>query len=123
MANLAALIGQQWSVEGDKAIEPIASGFWGPFALGLAAAAVGAIAYGSFIDPANNEVIPSYQVAPDSAGATLLSNYQLMQTPCGPPNLVAIFGPDNTVICAQPNGLVGPGEYDVDSSNLSLVSQ
>jgi hypothetical protein len=73
MANLAALIGHQWFVEGDQAIEPIASGFWGPFALGLAAAAVGAIAYGSFIDPANNEVIPSYQVAPDSAGATLLS--------------------------------------------------
>jgi hypothetical protein len=98
-------------------------GFWGPFALGVAAAALGADAYGSFADPATNSIFPSYQVTPGSPGAALLENYQLTQTPCGPPGLVVIFGPDNSVICAAPNDLVGPGEYDLDSSNLTLVSQ
>jgi hypothetical protein len=36
---------------------------------------------------------------------------------------VVIFGPDNSVICAAPNDIVGPGEYDLDSSTLTLVSQ
>jgi hypothetical protein len=103
-------------------------GFWGPFAFGLAAAAIGAALYGTFLDPATNEYVTSYQVAEGSPGATLLENYQLTQTPCGPPNLVVIFGPDenggdDSVICAYPNNLVGPGEYDVDPSTLTLVSQ
>jgi hypothetical protein len=98
-------------------------GFWGPFALGAAAAALGAAAFGTFTDPSNNALLTSYQVAPGSPGAALLENYQLTQTPCGPPDLVVIFGPDNSVICAAPNNLVGPGEYDLDSSNLTLVSQ
>jgi hypothetical protein len=98
-------------------------GFWGPFSLGVAAAALGAAAFGTYTDPASNVYYPSYQVAPGSPGATMLENYQLAQTPCGPPGLVVIFGPDNSVICAAPNDLVGPGEYDLDSSNLTLVSQ
>jgi hypothetical protein len=98
-------------------------GFWGPFALGAAAAAFGAAAYGSFDDPATNQIYPSYEVEPNSPGAQLLANYQLTQTPCGPPNLVVIFGPDGSLICADPSGLVGPGEYDLDPSNLTLVSQ
>jgi len=90
-------------------------GFWGPFAFDLIAAA-----FGSYDE--NNQVYDSYQVLPDSPGADLLANYQLTQTPCGPPNLVVIWGPDNSVICAFPNDLVGPGEYDVDPTTLSLVS-
>jgi hypothetical protein len=98
-------------------------GFWGPFAFGATAVALGAAAYGSFVDPAANAEFPSYQVAPGSPGAALLENYNLTQTPCGPPDLVVIFGPDNSVICAAPNDLVGSGEYELDSSNLTLVSQ
>jgi hypothetical protein len=98
-------------------------GFWGPFALGAAAAAIGTAGFGSFTDPSTNSLLTSYQVAPGSPGAALLENYQLTQTPCGPPGLVVIFGPDNSVICAAPSNLVGPGEYDLDSSNLTLVSQ
>ena len=98
-------------------------GFWGPFAFGVAAAVLGVAAYGTYLDPTSNVYFPSYQVAPGSPGVTLLENYQLTQTPCGPPGLVVIFGPDNSVICAAPNDLVGPGAYDLDPSNLTLVSQ
>jgi hypothetical protein len=98
-------------------------GFWGAFALGAASAALDAAAYGSFTDPDNGQPINSYEVAPGSPGAVLLANYGLTQTPCGAPGLVVIFGPDNSVICARPNDLVGPGNYDLDSSDLTLVSQ
>jgi hypothetical protein len=96
-------------------------GFWGSFALGAAAVALGAAAFGA-LDYDNNQYT-SYQVAPDSPGATLLENYGLTQTPCGPPDLVVIFGPDNSVICADPNATVGPGQYDLDPSTLTIVSQ
>jgi hypothetical protein len=91
-------------------------GFWGPFALGAAAAALfGSIYY-------NDETLESYQVEPDSPGAQLLENYQLTQVSCGPPDLVVIFGVDNSVICAEPNDLVAAGEYQLDPSQLTIVS-
>jgi hypothetical protein len=98
-------------------------GFWGPFALGAAAVALGAALDGAYDDPTNNAAIPSYAVAPDSPGAELLASYQLTQTPCGPAGLVVIFGPNDSVICADPNTLVGPGEYDLDPATLTLESQ
>jgi hypothetical protein len=91
-------------------------GFWGPFALGVATAAIfGSIYY-------DDETLDSYQVYADTPGAQLLENYQLTQVPCGPPDLVVIFGPDNSVICAEPNNLVSPGEYQLDPSDLTIVS-
>jgi hypothetical protein len=78
------------------------NGFWGPLAYGLSAAA--------------------YLVAEGSPGAKLLHAYSLTQTPCGPPNLVEIFGPDGTEICAFPNALVAPGQYYVDPDTLTLYS-
>ncbi|HEY5348689.1 MAG TPA: hypothetical protein VIJ64_03120, partial [Candidatus Lustribacter sp.] len=77
-------------------------GFWGPYALGLA--------------------VGSYLVEPDTPGAQLLEEYDLTQTLCGPPNLVEIFGPDGSEICAFPNDLVGPGQYQVDPTTLTLIS-
>jgi hypothetical protein len=77
-------------------------GFWGPFAFGLA--------------------LGDYIAEPDTPGYILLENYGLTQTPCGPPNLVVIFGPDGSEICAYPNNLVAPGEYSVDPTTLTLVS-
>ena len=77
-------------------------GFWGPWAIGLA--------------------IGSYFVQPETPGAELLAEYGLTQTPCGPPNLVEIFGPDGSEICAYPNDLVGPGQYQVDPQTLTLIS-
>lgn len=93
-------------------------GFWGAFAIGAASAAV----YGSIV-AANNVTYSSYQVAPESPGAKLLSSYQLTQTPCGPPNLVVVYGPNNSVICASPNNLVSAGNYSVNSQTLTLVSE
>ena len=84
-------------------------GFWGLFTVNLA-----------FNEPAPANYY--YQVAPASPGAQLLANYGLTQTDCNQPNLVDITGPDGSEICAYPNDEVGPGQYNVDPSTLSLVS-
>jgi hypothetical protein len=92
-------------------------GFWGAFAVGAATAAVmGSIYY-------NNQRYNSYQVSAGSPGAQLLSNYGLQQVPCGPPGLVVIYGPNNGVICANPNARVAAGTYAVNENNLTLQSQ
>jgi hypothetical protein len=90
-------------------------GFWGPFAFTLAFATFGAFDW-------NGYNYDSYQVQPGTPGAQLLVAYQLTQTPCGPQNLVVIWGPDNSVICAYPNDLVSPGQYTIDPTTLTLVS-
>ncbi len=82
-------------------------GFWGAFSLGLAF----------------NNNADYYQVAQASPGSQLLANYGLQQTDCNQPNLVDISGPDGSQICAYPNDEVAPGQYQVDPSTLSLVSQ
>jgi len=92
-------------------------GFWGPWAL---AGLPTAVYFGAI--PDGQIVYPSYQAEPDSPGAQLLQDYGLQQTPCGPPDLVVIWGPDNSVICAVPNSTVGPGNYTVDPETFSLVS-
>jgi len=93
-------------------------GFWGAFAL---AALSDALLFGSVIDDQDQLIYPSYQIQPDTPGWDLLQDYELQQTPCGPPNLVVIWGPDNSVICAVPNDQVGPGNYQVDPSTFTLV--
>jgi hypothetical protein len=95
-------------------------GFWGAFAIGVTSAAVGAAVYGSIVS--NNVTYTSYQVAPSSPGATFLSNYQLTQVQCGPPGLVVVYGPSNSVICANPNHLVSAGYYELDTQTLSITS-
>jgi hypothetical protein len=95
-------------------------GFWGPWAVGALA---GAVYFGSIVDDQAQLAYPSYQVEPDSPGAQLLQNYALQQTPCGPPGLVVIWGPDNSVICAFPNDNVGPGDYQLDPTTLTIVSE
>ena len=91
-------------------------GFWGAMAIGVTSAAV----YGSIV--ANNQKYTSYQVQPSSPGATFLSNYQLTQVQCGAPGLVIVYGPSNSVICAQPNNLVAAGTYQLNTETLSLTS-
>ena len=92
--------------------------FWGAYYVGAATV----VAYGSVV-AANNATIASYQVEPQSPGAKLLASYKLTQTQCGPPNLVVIFGPNDSVICAKPNQLVAAGHYSVDPTTLTIVSQ
>jgi hypothetical protein len=79
--------------------------------------------FGSIVDYQDQAIYPSYQIEPSSPGAELLQNYGLQQTECGPPNLVVIWGPDNSVICAYPNDLVGAGNYELDPTTLTIVSQ
>lgn len=92
-------------------------GFWGAFAIGAASA----FFYGQIA--AQNQTYYSYGVAPGSPGAQLLQNYNLTQTDCSQPDLVVIYGPTDSVICAYPSDLVGPGSYSVDPSGLTLTSQ
>jgi hypothetical protein len=92
-------------------------GFWGPFAVGAATAALmGSVVYA-------NQTYTSYEISSGSPGATLLSNYGLQQVPCGPPGLVVIYGPSFGVICANPNGRVAAGSYAVNTDTLTLQSQ
>ena len=95
-------------------------GLWGAFAIGVTSAAVSAAVYGSIVS--NNVTYTSYQVQPSSPGATFLSNYQLTQVQCGPPGLVVVYGPSNSLICANPNNLVAAGYYQLNTETLSLTS-
>lgn len=94
-------------------------GFWGPFWGGMATAVV----FGEIVDEETNETEQSYQVQPDSPGAKVLASYELTQTQCGQQGLVVVHGPDNSVICATPNSRVAAGNYDLDVSNLTIVSR
>lgn len=114
--------GPAWGWNGGYAWYPApyywGGGFWGAFAIGATSAAV----YGSVV-AANNATYTSYQVQPDSPGAKLLASYNLTQVPCGPPNLVVIYGPNNSAICARPNNLVAAGNYSIDNQTLTIVSE
>jgi len=81
-----------------------------------------AAVFGIWDDPVTHEHITSYEVQPNSPGASLLSSYQLTQVQCGPQGLVVIYGPENSVICANPNHLVQAGEYELNSETLSLTN-
>ena len=94
-------------------------GFWGPWAL---ASLSGAVFFGSLLDAQDRWVVPSYQAESDSPGWHLLADYGLQQTPCGRQNLVDIWGPDNSLICALPNDAVATGDYEVDPATLTLVA-
>ncbi len=85
-------------------------------AIGVTSAAV----YGSIVG-SNGTTYNSYHVEPNTPGSTFLSNYQLVQVECGGSNQVVVYGPQNSVICASPNNLVGAGNYQLDSQTLSLT--
>ena len=93
-------------------------GFWGAMAVGATSAAI----FGSIVNSTTHETVTSYQAQPSSPGATLLSNYSLTQTQCGGPNLVVIYGPNNSLICAYPNNVVSAGNYSVNPSTLTIES-
>jgi hypothetical protein len=92
-------------------------GFWGAWAVGAATA----ITYGEIVE--DNQTTTSYEVSENTPGSKLLASYKLTQTKCGPPNLVVIWGPNNSVICAHPNSEVKAGNYGVDSATLQLVPE
>ena len=97
-------------------------GFWGAMAIGVTSAAV----FGAVVDEDEEThtetTYNSYEVQPNSPGSTLLSNYQLVQVKCGPEGLVVIYGPENSVICANPTDQVKAGTYELNTETLSLTS-
>jgi len=92
-------------------------GFWGPYAFGVTA-----VLYGEIEDEENDVTYNSYEVQPNTHGASFLTAYQLTQVACGPPGLVVVYGPEQSVVCANPNQYVGEGSYQLDTATLSLVS-
>jgi hypothetical protein len=55
-----------------------------------------------------------------SPGWMVFQNYGLQPAPCGPQNLVYVYGPNNSVMCALPNMYVPAGFYWVDPASLQL---
>jgi len=84
-------------------------GFWGPF--GAFTLAIGA--------PLWNQT-RYFEPAWGSPGWWLYQNYGLTPARCGPHNLVYIFGPNDSVMCAYPNEYVFAGFYYVDPGTLQL---
>jgi hypothetical protein len=114
--------GGQWGWNHGRRWDPSSiywgGGFWGAFALGDLGEN---LAYGSIVDDQDQVDYPSYQVQADTPGQQLLADYGLEQTQCGPPNLVVIWGPNNSVICALPDADVAPSNYQVDPATFTLV--
>jgi hypothetical protein len=79
--------------------------FWGPIAVGYV------------VTPA--VIVP---IAPDSPGHQVLASYDLIETPCND-NVpqVDLYGPDGSMVCANPNNEVPAGRYNIDASTLSLA--
>jgi hypothetical protein len=95
-------------------------GFWGAFAVGAATT----IVFGEILDNETHEKVVSYEVAPDSPGANALKAYGLTQTQCNQgASQVVIFGPNSSVVCASPNSTVAAGEYELDTTNLTIYSR
>ena len=91
-------------------------GFWGPWGL----LATPTAAFGSVVDYEYGGAYSSYGVGPQSPGGQLLYDYGLTQTACGAANLVVIWGPGNSPICAYSNGLVAAGNYQADPATLTI---
>jgi hypothetical protein len=91
-------------------------GFWGAMAIGVTSAAV----FGAIVDEDTHVTYTSYEVQPGTPGETFLTSYHLTQTQCGGPGLVVVYGPENSVVCAQPNSYVGEGAYRLDVNTLAL---
>ncbi len=77
--------------------------------------------FGSIVDDTTHTTYTSYQVQSGTPGETFLTSYGLTQTQCGGEGLVVVYGPENSVICAQPNENVGVGEYRLDTTTLNLT--
>jgi len=84
-------------------------GFWGPFGFFTLAAGVSFWNQTRFTQPGWG-----------SPGWWLFQNYGLTPAQCGPQNLVYIYGPNDSVMCAFPNEYVLAGFYYVDPGTLQL---
>jgi hypothetical protein len=54
----------------------------------------------------------------------LFDSYGLTQVECiENADQVYIYGPENSLICANPNSLVSAGFYDVNPDDLTLIAR
>jgi hypothetical protein len=84
-------------------------GFWGPFGMFTMAAGASFWNQTRFVQPGVG-----------SPGWWLFQAYGLQPAMCGPQNLVYIYGPNDSVMCAYPNMYVLAGFYYVDPATLQL---
>lgn len=94
-------------------------GFWG-------AAAIGAMTVGvtsAIVNSANNQ--PTYIVIEQNTpGYQLFDSYGLTQVQCiEDGSQVYVYGPQDSLICANPNNLVQVGYYDADPETLTLIAR
>jgi hypothetical protein len=75
------------------------------------------LALGQALWSQNRYATPHY----GSPGWYLYENYGLQPAACGHQNLVYIYGPNNSVMCAYPNQYVFAGAYYVDPATLQLL--
>lgn len=113
-----------WGWNGSRPWVPNSSywggGFWGGVALGAVTTGVTS----AIINSTNNDEPTYVVIEPNSPGYQLFSSYNLIQTNClENGNLVYIYGPQNSLMCAIPNHLVSAGYYDVDPEGLVLISR
>ncbi len=96
-------------------------GFWGGFAAGAVTAGVTA----AVVSAANANNEPDYIIIQqNSPGYQLFDGYGLSQVQCvEESNLVYIYGPQDSLICATPNTVVTAGYYDVDPEGLTLIAR
>ena len=94
-------------------------GFWGGFAAGaLTVGITSAIVNSSSSTTQTNYVI----IEKNTPGYYLFDSYGLTQVQCdSSQNLVFIYGPQDSLMCATPNSTVVAGYYDVDPEDLVLV--
>ncbi len=93
-------------------------GFWGGFAAGALTLGLTSAIVNSTSTSETNYII----IEKDSPGYRLFDSYGLTQVQCdSSPDLVFIYGPQDSLICATPNSIVAAGYYDVDPEDLTLV--
>ena len=95
-------------------------GFWGSFALGAATAGVTS----AIVSSASNNNDPNFVVIDSSSpGNTLFTSYGLVQVACDSEDLVLIYGPQDSLVCARPTSDVPIGVYDVEPSDMTLIAR
>jgi hypothetical protein len=111
--------GTAWGWNGGRVWAPNnlywGGGFW-------AATAITAGVTSAIVN-ANNS--PTYVVIePNTPGYTLFDSYGLSQVECiENGDQVYIYGPEDSLICANPNSIVSAGYYEVNTDDLTLIAR
>ena len=97
-------------------------GFWGPFAVGTVVGGLTGALITSAAQNNNNRGDTYIIVKQGTPGYNLLDSYGLRQTRCTD-DVIVIYGPENSVICATPTSRIPAGTYDTDTETLTLIAR